>query len=297
MKAVVIACLEPARLDLCLDALLRWLPAEDVLVINNASFPATHEAIDRVARRWDVLRGCTHEYVDGENTILEIHEGIKGACEMWAGETILKIDEDVLLVSRPELWNPGPGELLIPAITVNNHTSRFFFEELDPDLARLGFSHSWLWHGPHPITNEDTIARATRAIYGADPAELVAMCERRGTVTRIGAADWDGEALMEPGPFCEDRRGISSMCLAFNADDYIAMCAAERGIEEVLLAEAVWQGRATYVVDTRIFCHHISYHTVREALQDLGDGPEIFHRRALVAMQNAVMRSHTEIPC
>src|SRR4051812_32894260 len=152
MKAVVLACLEPQHLDLCLDALTRWLPAQDILVINNGNLPERTEAIERTARRWNVPTGRNHELAAGEDTIPYAHEAFKEVSAMWPGETILKLDEDVLLVSRPEDWQLAPMELKVPAVTVNNFTSRFFLEQLDPELAEQAPGHPWLWHRQHPVT-------------------------------------------------------------------------------------------------------------------------------------------------
>ncbi|QEC46877.1 hypothetical protein FSW04_04240 [Baekduia soli] len=282
MKAVVVVCLEPEHLDLCLDALLRWLPHEDILVINNANTLERVGAIERTARRWSVSTGRGHDLVNGENTLVHIHEALKDVAAMWPGETVLKLDEDILLVSRPEDWDVGPMELLVPAVTINNHTSRFFLRELDPELADIADRHAWLWHLPDPRTGEETRGRALRAVYGAEPEALVEHCRRHGDRRRYGREDWDGEAFMTD-PANGDRRGISSTVMAFRSDDYVAMCGRAAGIEEVLLAGAVYEGRATYVVDTGIFCHHVNYHSVRDAVLELGEHAERWNRRAVVA--------------
>jgi hypothetical protein len=286
MKAVVLACLEPQHLDLCLDALTRWLPSEDVLVINNGNRPERIEAIERTARRWNVATGRNHDLTDGEDTIPYAHEAFKEVSRMWPGETILKLDEDVLLVSRPERWEVGPMDLLVPAVTVNNYTSRFFFNKLDPDLVQLAMSHPWLWHRPHPITGEDTRLRAMRGLYGAEPRELVDLCVREGSVRRITGADWAAEALMDVSEI-DQRRGISCTVMAFRSDDYLEMMGEGPGVDEVLFAEAVYAGRATYVVDTRIFCHHVNYFSLRAEIQALGETIESWNRRAVVAATHA----------
>lgn len=286
MKAVVVACLEPQHLDLCLDALLRWLPAEDVLVLDNGNTPERVEEIERTALRWSVATGRVHDHLGGEDTIPYIHEGLKEVCAMWPGEVVLKLDEDVLLVTRPERLAPGPRELLVPGVTVNNLTSRFFLRHLDPGLADLAASHPWLWHRPHPVTGEDTRERALKAIYTADPRDLVALCEREGGVERLGPEAWATHALMDASDE-DERRGVSSTVMAFRADDYVELCGEGPGIEEVLLAEAVHDGRATYVVDTRVACHHVNYFSMRPHVEELGDTVEAWNRRAVVAMTAA----------
>jgi hypothetical protein len=288
MKAVVLACLEPQHLDLCLDALTRWLPPEDILVINNGNLPERTEAIERIARRWNVPTGRNHELAAGEDTISYAHEAFKEVCAMWPGETILKLDEDVMLVSRPEDWEVGPMELKVPAVTVNNFTSRFFFDQLDPELAAIAPSHAWLWHRPHPVTGEDTKMRAMRAIYGADPRELVALCETNGSVRRIGRDDWGPEGLMDVSEQ-DERRGISCTVMAFRADDYLTMMGEGPGIDEVLFAQAVYEGRATYVVDTSIFCHHVNYYSLRTEVRALGENIERWNRGAVVAATRSVL--------
>ena len=288
MKAVVLACLEPHHLDLCLDALTRWLPTEDILVVNNGNRPERTEAIDRTARRWGITTGRNHELAQGEDTIPFAHEAFKDVCAMWPGETILKLDEDVLLVSRPEDWQLGPRELKVPAVTVNNFTSRFFLRRLDPELAELAPTHPWLWHHPHPVTGEDTKMRAMRALYAADPRDLVGMCEEQGSVRRLGREDWGPEGLMDLSE-TDQRRGISCTVMAFRADDYLAMMGEEAGVDEVLFAEAVYGGRATYVVDTTIFCHHVNYYSLRAEVRALGETIECWNRGAVVAATRSVL--------
>lgn len=295
MKAVVLACLEPQHLDLCLDALTRWLPTEDILVINNGNVPARTEAIELVARRWSVTTGRNHELADGEDTIPYAHEAFKDVSAMWPGETILKLDEDVLLVSRPEDWGLAPMELKVPAVTVNNFTSRFFLQRLDPQLAALAPSHPWLWHRPHPVTGEDTRLRAMRALYGADPRELVAMCEEHGSLRRLGRDDWGPEGLMDVSEI-DERRGISCTVMAFRSDDYLEMMGEDPGVDEVLFAQAVYEGRATYVVDTSIFCHHVNYYSLRGEVHALGETIERWNRRAVVAASHAVARRSSAVP-
>jgi hypothetical protein len=288
MKAVVLACLEPQHLDLCLDALTRWLPAEDVLVINNGNVPERTEAIERIARRWNVPTGRNHDLTQGEDTIPYAHEAFKEVSKLWPGETILKLDEDVLLVSRPELWDVGPMELMVPAVTVNNYTSRFFLEKLDPELAAQAVGHPWLWHRPHPVTGEDTRLRAMKALYSAEPAALLEQCRAEGEVRRLGRDDWEREGLMDVSE-TDERRGISCTVMAFRSDDYLTMMGEGRGVDEVLFAEAVHSGRATYVVDTRIFCHHVNYYSLRAEVRDLGESIESWNRRAVVAATHAAL--------
>ena len=287
MKAVVLACLEPHHLDLCLDALTRWLPTEDILVINNANRPERTEAIERTARRWNVTSGRNHGLAHGEDTIPYAHEAFKDVCSMWPGETILKLDEDVLLVSRPADWELGPLELKVPAVTVNNFTSRFFLEQLDPQLAQLAPSHPWLWHRPHPVTGEDTKLRAMRALYTADPRDLVRLCEEHGSTRRLGRDDWGPEGLMDVSEI-DERRGISCTVMAFRSDDYLTMMGEGPGVDEVLFAQAVYGGRATYVVDTTIFCHHVNYYSLRAEVRALGESIECWNRGAVVAATRSV---------
>jgi hypothetical protein len=293
MKAVVLACLEPHHLDLCLDALTRWLPTEDILVINNGNRPERTEAIERTARRWGVTSGRNHELAHGEDTIPYAHEAFKDVSAMWPGETILKLDEDVLLVSRPQDWELGPMELKVPGVTVNNFTSRFFLKQLDAELAELAPSHPWLWHRPHPVTGEDTKLRAMRALYAADPRDLVKLCEEHGSVRRLGREDWGTEGLMDVSD-TDERRGISCTVMAFRSDDYLTMMGEGPGVDEVLFAEAVYGGRATYVVDTTIFCHHVNYYSLRAEVRALGESIERWNRGAVVAATRSVF--HRDAP-
>jgi hypothetical protein len=287
MKAVVLACLEAHHLDLCLDALTRWLPTEDILVINNGNLPERTQAVERAARRWNVTTGRSHDLSHGEDTIPYAHEAFKDVCAMWPGETILKLDEDVLLVSRREDWELGPMELKVPAVTVNNFTSRFFLKHLDPELAELAPSHPWLWHRPHPVTGEDTKLRAMRALYSADPRELVKLCEEHGSVCRLGREHWGPEGLMDVSDI-DERRGISCTVMAFRSDDYLTMMGEGTGVDEVLFAEAVYGGRATYVVDTTIFCHHVNYFSLRAEVRALGENIDRWNRGAVVAATRSV---------
>jgi hypothetical protein len=75
--------------------------------------------------------------------------------------------------------------------------------------------------------------------------------------------------------------------MAFRADDYLDICGEGPGVDEVLLAEAVYAGRATYVVDTRIFCHHVNYWSLRGLIREMGETVEAWNRRAVVAMTTA----------
>jgi hypothetical protein len=60
------------------------------------------------------------------------------------------------------------------------------------------------------------------------------------------------------------------------------------GVDEVLFAEAVYGGRATYVVDTSIFCHHVNYYSLREEVRALGESIECWNRSAVVAATRSV---------
>lgn len=285
MKAVVIACLEPEHLDLSLDALLRWMPREDVLVVNNGNRPHQVRAIDEAGRVWGVDVARVHDVLDGTSTIGQIHEALKECAALWPDETILKLDEDVLLVSDPAAWDVGPGELLMPAVTINNFTGRFFLRELAPEL--VAEPEPWLFHLPPPEDGPDLRWAATRAIYDTDPGLLVALTQLHGEVVRVGRDEWEDAALMVDHEGL--RRGISSMAVAFRGADYLELCGPGGGIEEVLLAEAVFEGRAEYVIDTRIFAHHVSYWPLRPLLEP--------HRDAVVTWcLRAISAAHAALP-
>lgn len=280
VKVAVVACLEPERLELCLAALDLWAAREDVIVLNNGNTPVRTGTIEDVCMRAGVPTLREHWLHRDENTIYYIHEGLKTVCKMFPDEVILKIDDDMIIVSEPERFDVEPGKLLIPGITINNYTTRWYLERLRPDLARAVEDHPWMWHWEqHPVTGLDHRAELLQAIYDADPLELRDVAKREGTVEEIGRDRWDECRLM--GRADEQKRGISSHAIAVRARDYLELCGEGPGIEEILLAEAVWDGRAVYRVDHSIFAHHVSYWPMRDTVLAMGDAVARYCARIL----------------
>jgi hypothetical protein len=89
----------------------------------------------------------------------------------------------------------------------------------------------------------------------------------------------------------DERRGVSCTVMAFRSDDYLTMMGEGPGVDEVLFAEAVYGGRASYVVDTRIFCHHVNYYSLRGEVQALGAQIDRWNRAAVVAATWSVLHS------
>jgi hypothetical protein len=278
MKALVISSSEPEHLASCLDALSLWLPASDVIVANNANQPAPAAQIDATARAHGVHVLRDHDTHDGSNTMPLIHEAIRSVCRAYPDQTIVKLDEDVLLVSSPARLAPAPGKFLVPNVTINNYTTKIYLDAFWPELAEACRAHDWLWHHVDPRTGRDYRVTLLELIYNTDPARLIAFCEANTTVEEIGAAEWQEKALMVAP---DGYRGISSMAIVFAAADYLRLFGAASGIEEVLIGTAIAAGRASYVVDHGIYCHHMHYFTVRELLRANADYVEAYKTRIL----------------
>jgi hypothetical protein len=280
VKVVVVACLEPERLELSLAALALWVDRGDVIVLNNGNTPARTGMIEDVCMRAGVRTVRVHWCFRNEDTIRFIHEGLKTVCRLFPDEVMLKIDDDMIIVSEQDRFDVEPGKLLVPGITINNYTTRRYLEHLRPDLAAAVEGHPWMWHwDQHPVTGLDHRSDLLAAIYDADPLQLREFAERHGWVEEIGRDRWEECRLM--GDAGEQKRGISSHAIAVRAADYLELCGEGEGIEEVLLAEAVWDGRAVYRVDHGIFAHHVTYWPMRESVMAMGDAVERYCRRIL----------------
>jgi hypothetical protein len=123
MKVVVIASLEPEHLSSCLSALKLWVDSRDVTVLNNANRPHLRDQINTVCYRAGLNPLRPHDICDGRNTIGWLHETIKAVCRAFPDETVLKLDEDVFLVSARERIDPPPYTFLVPNVTINNYTT------------------------------------------------------------------------------------------------------------------------------------------------------------------------------
>jgi hypothetical protein len=87
-----------------------------------------------------------HGYLDGRQTGAWIHEAIKTVCRRHPDETILKVDEDVILVSSRDRLQPEPRTFLVPLVTINNYTTKTYVNEFWPRLSEHCEGHPWIWH-------------------------------------------------------------------------------------------------------------------------------------------------------
>ena len=292
MKAIVVACLEPEHLEHCLQSLDLWLLPQDVIVLNNANQTEHVTRIAAIAARHRMETMRLQNHTHGENTLPYIHQALCNLSRAHPGETILKIDEDIMLVAKAAQFEAPPGAFVIPNITINNFTTKNYLAEFQPALHAKVIDHPWLWHFPHPRTGVDYREALFRFIYEADPLRFMEHCARNaGKETVIGRSEWEKNYLwsrvddahkrrggwrLMPKWFVKkfrrasthvEHRGISSTAMSFRADDYLALVGKQRGIEEVLIAEAVYHDRARYVVKHDIFCHHVNYWSVREMVK------------------------------
>lgn len=270
MKAVVIGCLEPVYLEDSLTALRRWVAPRDTVVVNLGNTLRRSLAVSNVSHRFGVEsfrpRGLP---LDGTNTVTWVHKSVMTLCMRWPDETILKLDEDVILCSEQDRWNVGAGQFLIPNLTINNFTTRWYLERHWPDLAERTAGNPLMWHFPHPETGEDARPDLLRAIYGIDPAALARSTESDATPqARISGVDaYKEHGLIAPLPGEPDRyRGVSRTAMAFRARDYASLFPNVADVDELLIGTAARDGRLEYVVDYTIFGHHINYWSVREYL-------------------------------
>jgi hypothetical protein len=266
VKVVVISCVEPEHLRHCLQALALWVDPADVVVVDNANTRASSDHIQGLARAagHDVLR--PHDHVDGRGTIEFIHEALKTVCAAFPGETILKVDEDILFAADPASIDPGPAEFLVPAVTINNYTTKRYVAALRPELHERIRDHPQLWHEPHPVTGAEHRLELLDVVYGRHPAELAAVCAPAPREV-VGRAEWADRALMGDAT-TKERRGISSTALAFRASHYLELAEEfPHGVEEAIIGEAVWRGRSRYAVDWSLYCHHVNYFTLRRLIQ------------------------------
>jgi len=264
VRAIVVSCLEPFRLDASLRALRLWLPADAVVVLNNANTRLGVAEIDSVACDHGIATLRIHTYVDRRSTIDFIHEGLQEVCRAYPDDVVLKIDEDVLFATDRSRVTPGERQFLVPALTINNYTTRQYLDALWPELAARVAGNGWMWHLPHPATGDDAVSALAAAIYSVDPVVLAEAARADGRREVIGAADYEAKCLMPARPGVAGYRGISSTAIAFRARDYLELFGDCRGVEEVLIGDAVHAGEAEYVVDHGMFGHHVNYFTVRD---------------------------------
>ena len=268
MKAVVIACLEPTYLQDSLAALARWVAPIDTVVINLGNTLRRSLAVSRVSHRFRVESfRPTGLPLDGRNTVTHVHPSVMTMCMRWPDETILKLDEDVILCSQPDRWSVGENEFLVPNLTINNFTTRWYLERHWPELAERTAGNPLMWHSPHPDTGEDARPALLRAIYGIDPAELASSTASGPQVRISGVQAYEDYGLVPPLPGEADRyRGVSCTAMAFRARDYTRLFPHIADVDELLIGTAARDGRAEYVVDYSLFGHHINYWSVREYL-------------------------------
>ena len=267
MKVAVISCVEPEHLRHCLEALALWIDPSDVVVVDNANARDRSDHIEGLGRAFGAAVLRPHDRVDGSGTIEFIHEALKTVCAAFPDETILKVDEDILFAADPGQIDPGPREFLVPAVTINNYTTRGYAAALRPALYDQIRDHPQLWHEVHPRTGVEHRVELLDLVYGRHPAELAAVFGQQSRRETIGRAEWLDRHLMGDAT-TEERRGISSTALAFRAADYLELAAEfPHGVEEVLIGEAVWRGDWSYVVDWSLYCHHVNYFTLRPLIQ------------------------------
>lgn len=270
MKAVVIACLEPVYLEDSLTALARWMAPRHTVVINLGNTPQRSLAVSDISHRFAVQSFRPAGLpLDGTNTVSWVHQSVITLCKRWPDETFLKLDEDVILCSEPSRWSVGERQFLIPNLTINNLTTRWYLERHWPELAERTAGNPFMWHYPHPATGDDARPDLMRAIYSIDPAVLALSAQSEaGPPLRIsGLRDYEKYGLVAELPHEGHRsRGVSCTAMGFRAQDYIELFPNVSDVDELLIGTAARDGRAEYVVDYSIFAHHINYWSVRELL-------------------------------
>jgi len=158
-------------------------------------------------------------------------------------------------------------------------------------LAGRAPHNKGMQYAPDPPRPEEIIVvmrQAGHDRHGLRLRALIAVLWRGGL--RIS------EALALRETDIDERRGISCTVMAFRSDDYLTMMGEGPGVDEVLFAEAVYGGRATYVVDTSIFCHHVNYYPMRAEVRALGETIERWNRGAVVAATRSVFRPDAAAP-
>jgi hypothetical protein len=279
VRVVVIASLEPEHLAYALRAVSVWHDPADVIVLNNASRPAVTAEIDQLVADAGMRRMRVHDLEDGSNTTHLIHEALIEIAREDPDDLIVKVDEDVILVTDPKRITPARREIWVPNVTLNNFTSKFYAERLWPDLYERIKDNEQPWHLAHPKTGEDHRLELLERFYGTDPEELASLCDAEPGIERIGRREWRRCRLV--GGYRREKRGISIMAIALHGRDYLDVVGRKRGIDEVLLANAVFKRRMRYVVDRGQFCHHASYWSIRPQIQAMGDRVGAYNQRAI----------------
>jgi hypothetical protein len=273
------ASLEAEHLAFALRALRLWVDPAEVTVLDNASRPEASEAITRLVDEHGMRRMRLHDLTDGSNTTVFLHDAIIRMCREHPDETILKLDEDVVFVGDGDRIRPGRRELWVPNVTVNNFTSKFYVRHLWPELYDEIADNEQPWHHPSPGTGREYKLELMRRFYDTEPETLAALCDEHPGVERIGRRQWRACRLV--GGYLREKRGISSMAIAFRAQDYLDLIGRKKGIEEVLLANAVFKRRAHYVVDRGAYCHHVNYWSIRPQIQEMGEHVARYNERVL----------------
>jgi len=107
------------------------------VVVNLGNTLRRSLAVSNVSHRFGVEsfrpRGLP---LDGTNTVTWVHKSVMTLCMRWPDETILKLDEDVILCSEQDRWNVGAGQFLVPNLTINDFTTRWCLERHWPGPRR-----------------------------------------------------------------------------------------------------------------------------------------------------------------
>ena len=277
------ASTEVEHLAFALRALTLWADPADVTVIDNASRPEVSAAITELIERHRMRRMRLHDLEDGSNTTPYLHEGIIRLCREHPDETILKVDEDVLFATDPARIRVGPRELWVPNVTVNQLTSKFYAQALWPELYEQIKDNEQPWHLPGP-DGVDRKVELMERFYATPPETLAEVCDRDPRIERIGRREWKRCRLV--GGYRREKRGVSIMALGFRAQDYLDAIGDKQGVDEVLLANAVWRRKLRYVVDRGVYCHHVNYWSIRPQIQAMGDEVARYNERVLELLRS-----------
>ena len=289
MKVMVISCLEPQHLEKCLSGLRVWVGLNNIHVINNGNTKEKIEQIDSIANEFAV-KSMRPKYVEGkDNTKPFIHKITNDFALMFPNEVILKMDEDVILVSQKGVPTFDRGTFYMPTAAVDNYTIRSFVKEFWPALSTKCDVHDWPWHNKDPYDIKEELFFN---VYNKHPKDFINFTLRNDILENVTQHNHKDKILMS-------ERGLSTYAVFFHAQDHIDNFGDESMNQEMRFFDLVKSGKFKYTIDHGMFCHHISYHSIRE-LVSAHDGlvetfiKELFNHygHRIVAKIDKTSRSH-----
>ena len=269
MKTMVISCIEPHHLINCIRGLKLWMGKEDIYIINNAFDEQKIAMINETVKNQGV-NVIRPEYVEGQkDTKPFIHRITNDFARAFPDELILKLDEDVILISEEGVPNFERGVFYMPLSTINNYTTRIYAREFWPDMYAKCSEHRWMWHNKEPFDIKEELFYK---VYRSDPVQLIEFTRNNIIREKITVKNHVSKNLM-------GKRGISTHTVFFHAQDHIDNYIDANRNQEVHFYNLIKEGKFCYEIDYNMFCHHINYFTLRDLVKKESDLVKKFHER------------------